>query len=51
MLCCNVIILIICLIIGIATSSSEVTRNLKTNLEKYMELHQKGKLLRAPRGG
>jgi hypothetical protein len=44
MLCCNVTIPIICLIVCIATSSSEVTRNLKTKLEKYLELHQKGKL-------
>jgi hypothetical protein len=41
---CNVTIPIICLIVCIATSSSEVTRNLKTKLEKYLELHQKGKL-------
>jgi hypothetical protein len=35
---------IVCLSVCIATSRSEVTRNLKTKLEKYLELHQKGKL-------
>jgi hypothetical protein len=33
---CNVTIPIICLIICIATHRSEVTRNLKTNLVKYI---------------
>jgi hypothetical protein len=33
-----------CLFVCIATSSSEVMRNLKTKLKKYLELHQKGKL-------
>jgi hypothetical protein len=43
MLWCNVIIPIIFLIVCITTSSNEVTRNLKTKLEKYLELHQKDK--------
>jgi hypothetical protein len=30
------------LIVCIATSRSEITWNLKTKLEKYLELHQKG---------
>jgi hypothetical protein len=37
-------VFIICLFVCIATSRSEVTRNLKPNFEKYLELHQKGKL-------
>jgi hypothetical protein len=44
MLWCNVIISIIYLIVCIVRSRSEVTWNLKTKLEKYLELHQKGKL-------
>jgi hypothetical protein len=37
MLWCNVTIHIICLIVCIDTHRSEVTRNLKTNLVKYLE--------------
>jgi hypothetical protein len=36
MLWCNVTIPIICLIVCIATHKSEVTRNLKTKLVKYL---------------
>jgi hypothetical protein len=32
---------ILCLFVCIATSRSEVTRDLKTKLEKYLELHPK----------
>jgi hypothetical protein len=39
---CNVTISIICLIVCIATSSSEVTRNPKTNLLKYLESQSQG---------
>jgi hypothetical protein len=38
MLWCNFTIPIICLIVCIATQRSEVTRNLKTNLVKYLEI-------------
>jgi hypothetical protein len=38
---CNVIIAIICLFVRTATSRNEVTRNLKTKLEKYLEFAPK----------
>jgi hypothetical protein len=35
---------IVCLSVCFAASRSEVTRNLDSTLEKYLELHCKGKL-------
>jgi hypothetical protein len=46
MFCCNVIVSIICLFVCIATSRSEVTRNLKPNFGEAAEpldLQVKGK--------
>jgi hypothetical protein len=37
MLWCNVTIPILCMIVCTATHKSDVTRNLKTNLVKYLE--------------
>jgi hypothetical protein len=35
---------ITCLFVCIAVNKSKVTRKLKLQMEKYLELHQKGKL-------
>jgi hypothetical protein len=40
----GVIISIICLFVCISTTRREVPRNMKPNSEKYLVLHQKGKL-------